>query len=469
MVFNSFEFALFFLVLFLLYLASNHKWQNRILLLGSYIFYGWWDWRFLTLIFLSTVIDFFCGLKIYSENSIKLKKVFLYTSIFFNLGILCVFKYFNFFLENFYGLLDQLGLEVNSPVLKIVLPMGISFYTFQTMSYSLDIFRGKLKPTRKFLDFSLFVVFFPQLVAGPIERAKRLLPQILFPRKITLPQFYEGSWLIFYGLFMKIFVADNLASLVDQVYSSHNSSQNGPLIILATYAFAFQIYCDFAGYSNIARGLGKCMGFHLMVNFKTPSFSTSPQEFWRRWHISFSTWLRDYLYIPLGGNRGGSLFTLKNLLITMLLGGLWHGAAWNFVLWGFYQGILIFAFRTFHTNKKETEAPSWKKILKMVFFFHLTCLGWFFFRASSFEQIIDLGTSVFLNFQFSMDILPMTGQILLYCLPLLFIDFYEYKRNNINFIFSLNPLLRSLIYFILLSLLLLGGAPGGKEFIYFQF
>jgi len=343
MLFNSLEFAVFMVVVYGLYLVLNHKWQNRMLLVASYIFYGAWNWRFLSLIFISTVLDYICGIKIYNSNSVKRKRFFLFLSVFGNLSILGFFKYFNFFVGDLTALINYFGFSFQTHSLNIILPVGISFYTFQTMSYTIDIYRDKLRPTRRFFDFALFVAFFPQLVAGPIERARNLLPQILSPRTFSVDRFYEGCYLIFWGLFQKIVIADNLAKMVVPVFGDWQYESGK--VLLALYAFAFQIFCDFAGYSNIARGLGRVMGFEIMVNFRLPYFATNPREFWRRWHISLSSWLRDYLYIPLGGSRKGAIFTCRNILITMLLGGLWHGAAWTFVFWGVYHSFLLVAHR----------------------------------------------------------------------------------------------------------------------------
>jgi len=340
MLFNTIEFAVFITIVFSLYFIFNHKWQNRMLLVASYVFYGAWDWRFLSLIWVSTILDYFCGSRIESSQSSRRRKQLLFLSVLGNLSILAFFKYFNFFAGSFSELLTMFGLSVHPRYLNIILPIGISFYTFQTMSYSIDIYRGQLKATHRFFDFALFVAFFPQLVAGPIERAKHLLPQILSPRKITAEKIHEGCYLIFWGLFLKIFISDNLAQIVDPVFVE-GQAFSGAAVLIATYAFAFQIFCDFAGYSNIARGLGKCMGFDIMLNFNLPYFATNPSEFWQRWHISLSSWLRDYLYIPLGGNRKGGLLTVRNLMLTMLLGGLWHGAAWTFIIWGAYHGLLL--------------------------------------------------------------------------------------------------------------------------------
>ena len=288
MLFNSLQFAVFFIIVYGLYLVLDHKWQNRMLLAASCIFYAAWDWRFLCLMFISITTDYFCAIKIQESAGERRRKIFLFLSIFVNLGILGFFKYFNFFATSMEVALDYFGLSVRPYLLHIILPVGISFYTFQAMSYTIDIYRREMEPTRSFRDYALFVVYFPHLVAGPIMRARDLLPQVIRSRKLSLEQFYEGCYLIFWGLFQKIFVADNLARLVDPVFSS-SPPYGGANVLIAMYAFAFQIYCDFAGYSNIARGLGKCMGFNIMINFNLPYFATNPSDFWKRWHISLST------------------------------------------------------------------------------------------------------------------------------------------------------------------------------------
>ncbi len=343
MLFNSAEFALFMVVVYGAYLVLEHKWQNRMLLAASYVFYGAWNWRFLSLILISTALDYVCGMRVYRAERPARRKLFLFLSVFGNLSILGFFKYFNFFAEGLTELLNSFGFVVRPYLTDIVLPIGISFYTFQTLSYTIDIYRGKLKPTRNVVDFALFVAFFPQLVAGPIERARNLLPQISSRRTLKADWFYEGCYLIFWGLFQKMVVADNLAKLVDPIFGRLEYTAGEVLLVM--YAFSFQILCDFAGYSNIARGVARLLGFEIMVNFRLPYFATNPQDFWRRWHISLSSWLRDYVYIPLGGGRKNGITTCRNLLVTMLLGGLWHGAAWTFVFWGVYHAILLMAYR----------------------------------------------------------------------------------------------------------------------------
>jgi len=474
MLFNSFEFVVFFIIVYCLYLVLDHSRQNRMLLVASYVFYGAWDWRFLSLIFISTILDYSCGLKIHSSK--KHKKFFLFLSVFGNLAILGFFKYSNFFASNLQVLLTHIGIPVQPRLLNIILPIGISFYTFQTMSYTIDIYRKKLTPTKRFFDFALFVAFFPQLVAGPIERASRLLPQILSPRKFRLDYFYEGAYLIFWGLYQKIFIADNLSRIADPVFAG-NSPYSGPMVLLATYAFALQIFCDFAGYSNMARGLGRLLGFDIMVNFNLPYFAANPRQFWRRWHISLSSWLRDYLYIPLGGNRRGAIATYMSLLATMLLGGLWHGAAWTFVLWGAYHALLLIVHRILEPFLAKIPNPEnlvMKKtwlVARIILFFHLTCLGWLVFRASSIHQVAEMLNALFCNFNMtnSPGVSAALARIACYGCLLLVIQLFQYYKKDLFVVFRLSPVLQMLLYLIMLYSMILLGAPSGEEFIYFQF
>jgi alginate O-acetyltransferase complex protein AlgI len=454
----------------------NHKWQNRLLLVASYVFYGAWDWRFLFLICASTVIDYICGIIIHESKDAKKRKLFLLFSVFGNLFILGFFKYFNFFASNLQELLNIFGFSIQPRFLHIILPVGISFYTFQTMSYTIDIYYKKMKPTKKLFDFALFVAFFPQLVAGPIERAKHLLPQILSPRKVTPDKFYEGCYLIFWGLFLKVFVADNLARIVDPIFSS-GPPYNGIKVLIALYAFAFQIFGDFAGYSNIARGLAKCMGFDIMVNFNLPYFATNPSEFWKRWHISLSSWLRDYLYIPLGGNRRGISMTYRNLGITMLLGGLWHGAAWTFVVWGAYQGALLIIYRLFQPLLKKIPSPKsifvgkiWFSI-RVIFFFHLICLGWLVFRARSMTQFFEMLQGLLFNFKISYGagIKRIALNIIFFLLIPITIQLFQYVKKNLLIVRQFSGVTRAIFYVVCYYLLILYGVTSGQEFIYFQF
>jgi len=332
-----------------------------------------------------------------------------------------------------------------------------------------------MEPTKRFFDFALFVAFFPQLVAGPIERARHLLPQILSPRKLRLDWFYEGGYLIFWGLFQKVFVADSLAKIVDPVFAS-GPPYNGVKVLLALYAFAFQIFCDFAGYSNIARGLGRLMGFDIMINFNLPYFVTNPSEFWKRWHISLSSWLRDYLYIPLGGNRKGILMTYRNLAITMLLGGLWHGAAWTFVIWGAYQGLLLIVHRLFQpilaripNPKNNVAATSWL-FIRVIFFFHLVCLGWLLFRAQSMTQVVQMFKGLLLNFHISQIIALKQDivRIAFYLSIPVTIQIFQYLKRDLMVVYRLHPGLTATIQAIMLYLMIYY-TSSGNEFIYFQF
>lgn len=393
MLFNSLVFVAFISIVLLVYPRLQRKEQNVFLLIASYIFYGYWDWRFNFLLFASTIIDFYVGQKLFSAANQKQRKFWLLVSLTANLGILGFFKYFNFFIDSAAGVLSAIGFEPHLPVLRIILPVGISFYTFQTMSYTIDIYRGKLEPTNSFIDFALFVSFFPQLVAGPIERATHLLPQVSKPRHITHERIVTGINLVLLGYFKKIAIADTLAPIAQNIFSDPASMSSGQLWT-GVYAFAFQIYGDFSGYTDIARGVARILGFDLMENFNAPYLSRSITEFWRRWHISLSTWLRDYLYIPLGGNRLGKGRTYVNLMITMFLGGLWHGAAWTFVFWGTAHGLYLAVHRMMLGERKPSLAwphsmPGWAADIAKVFFtFHLVTLTWIFFRAPDFSTAL---------------------------------------------------------------------------------
>lgn len=393
-------------------------------------------------------------------------------SIFANLSVLGIFKYYDFFVSSFMDLMTLAGIPVHLKLMHLILPVGISFYTFQTLSYTIDVYRGTLKPTRNFFDFALFVSFFPQLVAGPIERASHLLPQVTTPRKFCPDQFYEGCYLIYWGLFEKIFIAGNMAKIVDPVFAGEGV-HSGWEVMIAVYAFAFQIFCDFDAYSNIARGAGKCLGFDLMINFRLPYFSINPREFWGRWHISLSTWLRDYLYISLGGNKHGTWKTCRNLMLTMILGGFWHGAAYTFVLWGIYHGVLLVVHRILYSSQKNVnqELPvfSGRKILKMFFFFHLVCLGWLLFRADSLHQAGQMFSVIGQNMAFNRNTGAAILKLILYLLPLWIIQIGQYKTGNLNFLFRRHWVIKTFIYALMAHLMLGWGIMSADEFIYFQF
>lgn len=391
--FASLDFLLFMVIVYGLYTVLPWRGQNAMLLVASYVFYGFWDWRFLGLIAFSTVVDFVVGKCMGDTEDPVLRKRLVVLSLVMNLGLLGVFKYFNFFVASAEDLAALWGLKLHWTTTLIVLPVGISFYTFQTLSYTLDIYRGHLKPTRNLLDFALFVSFFPQLVAGPIERASHLLPEVTTPRRVRFDDVTRGLFLIMLGLFKKVAIADGVAGSVNAIYNS-STEVGGADVVLATYLFAIQIFCDFSGYTDIARGLAKTLGFNLMNNFDQPYIATNPQDFWRRWHISLSTWLRDYLYVPLGGNRGGPYAVYRNLMITMVLGGLWHGAAWNFVAWGAFHGGILAIHRRFAGRERSTQSlhtpAEWAGwALRVFLFFHVTCYGWLLFRANSMGQVVD--------------------------------------------------------------------------------
>jgi alginate O-acetyltransferase complex protein AlgI len=472
MLFNSVEFFLFFLVVYSVYLLLSHRWQNVMLVIASCIFYAGWNWKFLPLMFLSITTDYICSNKIYQSSNKTARKKFLFLSIFVNLSILGFFKYFNFFIDSFQAAALWLFPALPPAVthsFHIILPVGISFYTFEAISYTVDVYRGIIPPARRYWDYVLFVIYFPHLVAGPIMRAKQFLPQITVPRIITLEKFYEGCFLVFWGLFEKMYVADNLAKIVNPVFAD-SSGYEGGRVLLALYAFAFQIFCDFDAYSNIARGLGKCMGFEITINFNLPYFSTNPVEFWRRWHISLSSWLRDYLYIPLGGNRGGQWKTCRNLLITMFLGGLWHGAAWTFVLWGMYHGALLIGHRL-SSDEKETSRNEQgiAFVLKIILFFHAVVLGWLLFRAQSMSQAGQMLQALFFNFKIEHQDPAMWLKFLGFVAPLWLVQIGQFKSNDLMFLYKQHWLLKTAVYALMAYLLVGWGVMKAEEFIYFQF
>jgi len=477
MLFNSLKFAVFIVIVYGLYLKLDHKRQNRMLLAASYVFYGAWDWRFLSLIFFSTVLDYFCGLKIHESPDPKRKKRFLLLSIIANLSILGIFKYFNFFTFNLQRLLETFGVTIPPVFLNIILPLGISFYTFQTMSYTIDIHRREIEPTRNFCDFALFVTFFPQLVAGPIERAKRLLPQIILPRQVTLDKFYEGCFLIFWGLVMKICIADNLGDIVNPVYRGA-PPYNGVDVLLASYAFTFQIFCDFAGYSNMARGLGKIMGFDIMINFNLPFFVTNVQDFWNRWHISLSSWLRDYVYFPLFRglrNVKGNLRIYASLMITLVLIGFWHGAAWTFGIFGFYYGVLLCLYIVIRTRCHSWIKPEspWGERLwvfaRMVFMFHLVVIGNLIFRAEYASQIYFMLKAVFFNFTIPPGAGKVVFTILFYTWILIAVQLAQFWKKDLMAVFRSPAWVRAVFYYACFMFIIFYGDYGSDEFIYFQF
>ncbi len=471
--FNSLTFAVFMAIVYPLYRVLPHRGQNVMLLVASYVFYGMWDWRFLGLIIISTCVDFFVGNALANGRKAT-RRLYLWISITTNLGLLATFKYFGFFSESLQALLSVVGFDVGWTTIHIVLPVGISFYTFQTMSYTIDIYRRKIQPTERFLDFSLFVAFFPQLVAGPIERAANLLPQIESPRSLSLAQSSRGLYLILFGLFKKVAIADGIANSVNTIYGS-TGSLTGIDIILACYLFTIQIYCDFAGYSDIARGISKLMGIELMTNFKTPYFATNPSEVWQRWHISLSSWLRDYLYIPLGGNRGGELKTYRNLLITMALGGLWHGNSWNFAFWGLFHGGWLSFHRLISSLSNHRKIvcgirSRCTKLLKILACYHAWCYSMILFRAESLEQTITFSSIWAYDFSTWSTSVPMpTFAALSGLLLLVPLEIAEYVKGSPLFYRKWPATIRGAYYALLLYLILMGTSNEPVQFIYFQF
>jgi D-alanyl-lipoteichoic acid acyltransferase DltB (MBOAT superfamily) len=476
MLFNSIEFLLFLPTVFVLYwfvFNKNLRIQNSLILISSYTFYGWWDYRFLSLIFLSTIVDFTIGLNIPKQDSDKKQRFLLWCSVLFNLSVLVFFKYYNFFVDSWIDLFNSIGYEIKSVwTLNIILPVGISFYTFQTMSYTIDIYRGKLNPTRDFISFASFVSFFPQLVAGPIERANNLLPQILNKREFKYEQGIQGLRLILWGMFKKVVIADSLAPMVDNIFSNYQDFGGGILWLGAIY-FAFQIYCDFSGYSDIAIGTSKLFGFELMSNFKFPYFSRNIGEFWRRWHISLSTWFRDYLYIPLGGSKEGKWKTIRNIFIIFLVSGFWHGANWTFIFWGLFHAILFLPSFIFNTNRKHTSSiigentllPSPKEFFQVGLTFLLVTIGWVFFRSETiFDSFYFLKQMIF-----QLDFPNRIRSGLLYIIPLVVVDYYVkkderfLKTSNIKILdYIIIQLFLGIIFWFLTK-------PNKIDFIYFQF
>ena len=476
MLFNSLEFLLFLPIVLVVYHNLSHKQQNRFLVVASCFFYASWDWRFLFPLLASTTIDYWCAKRmeelIEAGRPPEERKRYLVFSVVTNLGLLGFFKYYNFFSDNLHDLLEAVGIEISAWTLNVILPVGISFYTFQALSYTIDVYRGKTHATNHFWDFFLAVLYFPHLVAGPIQRANNLLAQVTTPRSATAQKVADGLHLIFWGYFKKVFIADNLAPIADQMFALSNP--DGFQTMVGVYAFCFQIYCDFSGYTDIARGVAKLMGFEFMLNFNLPYFATSPKEFWTRWHISLSTWLRDYLYIPLGGNRHGEAQTYRNLMLTMVIGGFWHGAAWNFLLWGFYHGSLLVIHRLLEPTldrvfaAKTAAGRAASYLIRVVVMFHLTCYGWLLFRAASFDQIVQMTRSLFepwrvfderLLFQ-----VLVVGGILMAIETVLYVtdktDFLDYRWVPAE--------ARAVCYSLFVYLCLFrGGTP--QSFIYFQF
>lgn len=546
MLFNSTTFFIFLLTIYISYRLLPNREQIILLLIASYVFYTWWDVRFLFLIVISTVVNYCCGIMIHngeigkrerttasawlvsscfffvavqriylaiSQGSIwtyfdwgmltswnngwkiflvvcaitllanlvyskvasvsekSKRNLFLVIGVSTNILILSFFKYYNFFVDNIEWLLKGLNLDPTRFHLNIVLPIGISFYIFKGIGYLVDVYRGEVEPEHRYANFALFIAFFPALLAGPIDRAGNLLKQISAERKVTIEKTFRGLHLIFYGLFKKVVIADGVVRTVNSVFGS-----TGQLswidVVVATVLFTLQIYCDFSGYTDIARGTAKLFGIDLMINFKLPYFSSNPREFWSRWHISLSTWLRDYLYIPLGGNRHGTVKTYRNLILTMVLGGLWHGAAWNFVLWGLYHGVVLCVGRAIGTAKSAVERKTsyLQRTIKTAFFFTLTCYGWLIFRSPSLEKVVNLSSTLIVEFgNFDFGAMPPRFAALFGLPVFLCIEIIENATDGKSFYKSLPIPIWTAIYASMIFGFVIGMSTESAQFIYFNF
>lgn len=468
MLFNSYTFLIFLPLAFAVYwlLAKKSlKLQNVFLVAASYLFYGWWDWRFLSLIIISTLVDY------YAARNISKAKLWLSLAV--NLGFLGFFKYYNFFVDSWVEAWATLGVEMHASSLQIILPVGISFYTFQTLSYTIDVYRGKLKPAGSLIDFAAFVSFFPQLVAGPIERATKLLPQIEKRRQFNYDDAVSGLRLMLWGMFKKVVVADTCARYADAIFSNYADATPTALVMGALY-FSFQIYGDFSGYSDIAIGTSRLFGIKLSTNFSFPYFSRDIAEFWRRWHISLSTWFRDYLYIPLGGSRGGKLMTFRNVAAIFLVSGLWHGANWTFVAWGAVHAVLFMPLILLDRNRTHTDSvvasgrflPSLKENLQILSTFTLVTLAWVFFRADSITIAFDYLKSIVINSNSGPHRIVITAMV--WVGVMLVVDWVQREGTPQWWLSKRLTPLRWLSYGTI-AFLCLKNLHNGSSFIYFQF
>lgn len=477
MLFNSLDFAIFLPVTFVLYwfiFKKKIKLQNLLIVCASYLFYGWWDWRFLILIIFSTFVDYTIGYLLKKEHNLIKRKFYLWISITINLGFLGYFKYYNFFIESFTEAFLFFGKEIQTNTLNIILPVGISFYTFQTLSYTIDVYKKKLEPTTNFIAFAAFVSFFPQLVAGPIERATNLLPQFYHKRKFDYSLAVLGLRQILWGLFKKVIIADNCAKYANIIFNNYESYDAGTLALGALF-FTFQIYGDFSGYSDIAIGTSRLFGFNLMQNFAFPYFSRDIAEFWRRWHISLSTWFRDYLYIPLGGSKGGMKMKIRNTFIIFLVSGFWHGANWTFVFWGLLNALYFLPLLLRNKNRVNTNIvaegkwlPNVKEMIQMLFTFSLTVFAWIFFRADSITHAYDYLSRFFIN---DINTISISIPNELFYLISIFLLIEWLGRSSKFAIEKLQfmPKILRWMFYLGLILLLFMFAGQEQEFIYFQF
>ena len=484
MLFNSIDFAIFLPIVFVLYwfvTNSNLRWQNMLLVVASYIFYGWWDWRFLSLILFSSVVDYLIGVQLDKQDEERKRKMLLWTSMLVNLGFLGFFKYYNFFLENFINAFSIFGMSINARSLSIVLPVGISFYTFQTMSYTIDVYRRKLKPTHDIVAFMAFVSFFPQLVAGPIERATNLLPQFFEKRKFDYHLAVNGLRQMLWGFFKKVVIADGCAEFANMIFNN-SEAYSGSTLLLGAFFFSFQIYGDFSGYSDIAIGTARLFGFDLKQNFAFPYFSRDIAEFWRRWHISLSTWFRDYLYIPLGGSRGGLAQKVRNTFIIFIVSGFWHGAKWTFVVWGALNAFYFLPLLLLNRNRINTDIvaegkrlPNSRELFQIVGTFLLTVLAWVFFRADDMSHALSFLKTIFSKSLFSVPqfsnretAAAMVGFVLLFMIIEWMGRQEKFAIEKIGLTWS-RPIRYGMYYFLVVLIMYKSFGAEEAQFIYFQF
>jgi alginate O-acetyltransferase complex protein AlgI len=482
MLFNTLNYALFLPIIFILYwfvLNRNYRIQNILLLISSYFFYACWDWRFLFLLIFSTLLDYFTGLKMSNSTSLNKKKYWFWLSVLVNLGFLGFFKYYNFFANSFATLFSHFGIILSPWTLNVILPVGISFYTFHGLSYVIDIYKDRIKAERNFIDYSVFVSFFPLLVAGPIERATHLLPQIQQKRKFEYPRAIDGLKQILWGLFKKVVIADNCAYFANIIFDNY-SQYSGSTLIIGALFFTFQIYGDFSGYSDIALGTARLFGIDLLKNFSFPYFSRDIAEFWRRWHISLSTWFRDYLYIPLGGSKGGIWSKVRNTFVIFLISGFWHGANWTFIVWGLLNAIYIMPSILFKTNRTNLDTvasgknfPSINEFIQMSSTFILTVFAWIFFRCSSVNQSFNYIAKIFSTSIFSVPYYKKgTQSLIVIFLVILFIILEWNGREQAYAIkkayYSRKRWVRWLFYYVIIIIIFLF-AGSNQQFIYFQF
>ena len=485
MLFNSLDFLFFLSIVFVLYwhvFQRNLRWQNLFVVAASYVFYGWWDWRFLLLIVFTCLCSYGSSLLIdrcYHRGEQKAAKCWAGLNIVVNLLVLGVFKYFNFFADNFQMVMACIGLKIDAPTLHVILPVGISFYTFQALSYTIDVYRRQLSVTRDFVAFFAFISFFPQLVAGPIERAANLLPQFQNHRSFDYTKAVDGLRQMLWGFFKKLVVADNCAVAVNNIWESY-TDQSGLALWIAAFLFTFQIYCDFSGYSDIAIGCARLFGINLRRNFDVPYFSRNIQEFWRRWHMSLMTWFRDYVYFPLGGSRCGKWLTARNILIVFLLSGLWHGADWTFVLWGLYHGMLLSLLFIIGSGAKHKDIvadgrwlPSLKEAGQMIVTFIMVLIGWIIFRAENISQLAGIGSKLissdgFFNLYGS----GLRADIFVFIGFMLIVEWLQRTKQHVlqfpdTRLFRLR-LVRVGIYYLLIAWMWVAYSSS-QQFIYFQF